>query len=87
MNYQLYTLPNCEKCAEIKEFLKRKEIEYEEINIASGNGRTKFNEVYKKIRERIKRDKDGMVELPIIIGSNDSKVEIICQSFGIKELF
>jgi glutaredoxin len=65
MTYKLFTFPNCGKCNEVKNYLKEKEIKYEEVNAGIGDGRTKFRDFYSKNKEQIKRDESGAIPLPI----------------------
>jgi glutaredoxin len=66
MEYTLFTFPNCEKCREIKNYLKEKQIKYEEINAGLGEGKVKFREFYSENKDKIKREGDGSISLPII---------------------
>jgi len=78
MNYELYTLPNCQECTEIKNFLDDKKINYEEVNAGTGEGRKRFKELFRNHREQIKRENQGIV-LPVLIRRSDSKIEGITQ--------
>ena len=79
MIYEIYTLPNCEKCSEVKQILENKKIPYEEINLGASEGRQKFKEFYKEIRGLIVRDENNMAILPIVIKKDKSKVETMVQ--------
>jgi len=72
MTYTLFTLPNCGKCNEVKNYLKEKEIKYEEINAGMGEGMTKFRDFYSKNKEHIKRNEQGTISLPIL--EHDEKI-------------
>ncbi|VVB82188.1 Uncharacterised protein [uncultured archaeon] len=68
MTYKIFTLKGCHKCEEVKEYLKEKNIPYEEVNIGFGDGKKEFNEFYSKNRDIInqKRTADKTINLPII---------------------
>jgi glutaredoxin len=72
MEYILYSYPNCPKCENVKKYLKEKGIKYEEINAGRGEGREKFRKFYYKNKDRIQREKEGGVSLPIFI--NEGKI-------------
>jgi len=88
MIYEIYTLPNCEKCSEVKEILNKKNVNYEEIDLGMSEGRKKFKEFYKDIRGMIVRDENNMAILPIVIKRDNSKIETLVQgSEDIEKLF
>ncbi len=72
MVYQLFTYPNCHKCADVKKYLKEKKIDYKEINAGLGEGKKIFQEFYVKNRDIIKREENGTISLPILI--EDGKI-------------
>jgi glutaredoxin len=72
MVYTLFTFPNCEKCREIKNYLKEKQVKYEEVNAGLGEGRAKFRDFYSKNKDKIQRENDGAITLPIL--SSDERV-------------
>jgi len=67
MDYKLFTFPNCDKCKKVKEYLKSKEIPYEEINAGIGEGRKQFRELYLQHRDEVERDSSGTMALPILL--------------------
>jgi glutaredoxin len=67
MLYTLYSFPNCSKCEKVKGYLKEKEIKYQEINAGLGEGRINFRDFYFKNKDKIEREKDGAVSLPILL--------------------
>ncbi|MCK9595977.1 hypothetical protein M0R19_02230 [Candidatus Pacearchaeota archaeon] len=67
MGYKIFTLAGCEKCEEVKGYLKKKNFEYEEINAGFGEGLSKLREFYKENRDKIKREKDGTISFPILV--------------------
>ena len=85
MGYELYTMPNCEKCREVKEILKENDMDYHEVNLV-GSGRKAFQEIYRNNKEEITRDSHGIL-LPILIESEGSEIVKIIQGEAIKDLF
>jgi glutaredoxin len=67
MEYALFSYPNCQKCGEVKGYLEKKEIKYKEINAGIGEGRMKFREFYSQNKDRIQRENDGTILLPILL--------------------
>lgn len=65
MEYVLFTYPNCGKCNEVKNYLKEKQIKYEEVNAGLGEGKLKFRSFYSENKDKIQREKDGSIILPI----------------------
>lgn len=63
IEYKLFTVPTCCKCKEVKEYLKKKGIDYEEINA----GQPQFKQFYAKNKEKIKREENGGIALPIFL--------------------
>ena len=78
MNYELYTLPNCEMCEKVKAHLKGAKIVYSEFELGTGAGRNSFSATLKNVRENIERENQG-VSLPVLIGRGDSKIEVVAQ--------
>jgi glutaredoxin len=66
MKYKLFSIKGCEKCEKVKEYLKNKNIDYEEINVGFGEGLVEFREFYDKNRNSIKREDDRTVSFPIM---------------------
>ena len=87
MSYDLYTLPGCHVCTEVKESLKEKgftDSDYNEISL-KGPGRKSFHEIYRENRENIQRDYNGII-LPVLIESNESEIVKILQGDEVKGL-
>ncbi len=82
MVYELYTIPSCKVCSEVKSNLDGRDVGYEEFNFA-GLGRKRFAEVYKKFKGNLRNEK-GAVDFPILVKRNDSKIELIAQGKEIK---
>lgn len=71
MEYTLYSFPNCQKCDEVKKYFKEKGIKYDEINAGLGKGRDEFREFYYKNKNKIQREKDGAVMLPVLVKNGE----------------
>lgn len=78
MNYELYTLPNCEMCEEVKAHLEGANIVYSELGLGTSAGRKSFTANLGDARKDIKRENQGIV-LPVLIRRSDSKIEVIAQ--------
>jgi glutaredoxin len=65
----LYTFPNCDKCSEVKKYLNKKEIPYEEINAGLGIGKKNFRIFYNENKDLIQRN-DGGIILPILFSDS-----------------
>ena len=66
--YKIFTVPNCEKCEEVKSFLKEMKVPMSIFDLKSPEGNKEFRSHYadKSIKSRIKRDHDGALKLPIV---------------------
>lgn len=61
---EVYTLPNCKTCKEVKEYLKSKNVEYEEIDMSVGGN--------KKTIDRKRQFKSiGLKTYPVVIIDDD----------------
>jgi glutaredoxin len=78
MNYDLYTLPNCEMCEKVKAHLEKTNIVYSELELGTSAGRKSFSANLGDARKDIKRENQGIV-LPVLIRRSDSKIEVIAQ--------
>lgn len=78
MNYELYTLPNCNICEEVRGHLKKANIVYSEFGLETNNGRKSFTANLGDMRENIERKDQGIV-LPVLIKRSDSGIEVIAQ--------
>ena len=66
--YKIFTVPNCEKCEEVKSFLKEMKVPMSIFDLKSPEGNKEFRNHYadKSVKSRIKRDHDGALKLPIV---------------------
>jgi ribonucleoside-triphosphate reductase len=65
--YEIYTMPNCDKCQEIKATLSQKAIEGTEYNLSETDGLKKVRNVLRNHRDKIKRNSDGSLPVPIVL--------------------
>lgn len=74
---ELYTLPNCDKCSEVKDYLKSKGILYKEKNAGVGETKREFVEFARAHRE-LKRDEehDGMIAFPVLLTRDNGEIRI-----------
>ncbi len=78
--YTLYTLPNCSKCATVKDLLQREHVDYTEVNLGTPKGMAEFKKLYPNIRDRLKRTDDGGVVLPVLLRRKESDIVAISQT-------
>lgn len=83
--YKVFTVPHCEKCEEVKSFLKERKLPMSIFDLKSPEGNKEFRNYYSKksIKERIKRDHDGALKLPIVFRMK--KDDIVSTAQGIDE--
>jgi len=86
MIYELYTFPHCERCEKVKEILKEKGIDYEEINLGTRVGKRTLGKIYFEICNKLKKDKNNMSVLPILVRKDNSKIEVAQEVEGIEKL-
>ncbi len=63
MDYLLFTYPNCQKCEDMKAFLKGASIAAREYKLEQKEGRLKIREFL----GHIKRDEKGSIILPTLL--------------------
>ena len=83
--YQVYTLPNCEKCHKAVDIFKEKGFEYQEISLTSGDGLKMIRELTRKYKDRILRE-GGSLVLPLITTDNNSEMRIYQGEEGLAKL-
>jgi glutaredoxin len=76
-NYQLFGLPNCEKCSEAKAFLKSIDIKYSEINLGMPTGKKEWGKILVR-GYKPKTDDHGYI-MPILVKSEAAGIETIVQ--------
>ena len=74
MVYELYTVPRCEGCEDVKNFLNGKGISYSVWNLKDRAGSKYFGKVFLQIDGKLKRNiSDNKSLLPILIEVNESR--------------
>ncbi len=63
MEYLLFTFPNCEKCEELKKYLKEANLEVQENNLVLKESKMRIREFL----NYIKRDDTGAIILPSLV--------------------
>ena len=87
MNYDLYTLPGCEKCAEVKATLDVSGVKYREISLENSAGKDALRRVLDEFQRTIERGANRVMRLPVIVRRGDSGIEEISQGAeGLREL-
>ena len=74
--YQVYILPNCEHCHKAIELMKQKNIEFEQISAGVSDGIARFREFYMKQKDKITRDANGTVVLPVVVYQENGSMRI-----------
>jgi len=73
MDYLLFTYPNCQKCEDLKAFLKTESIITYEYKVEQKEGRLKIREFL----GHIKRDEKGSIILPTLILHDNGNVAAV----------
>jgi glutaredoxin len=74
MAYELYTVPKCGGCEEVKNILNEKEIPYETYNLRDPEHKKVFGKVYTQIDGDLKRNvTDNKTILPILVEVDESR--------------
>ena len=83
--YKVFTVPHCEKCEEVKSFLKEKNLPMSIFDLKSPEGNKEFRAHYsnKSVKEMIKRDSDGALKLPIVF--HMKKDDVVSTAQGLDE--
>jgi glutaredoxin len=63
MDYLLFTYPNCQKCTDLKAFMKGAALPAREYKVEEKEGRLKIREFL----AHIKRDEKGAIILPTLV--------------------
>jgi len=69
--FRIFTMPNCEKCANAKEYLNEK-VKGDVVDLGSNEGLMEFRTVYKELKDKIHRNKDGSLPIPTILLYDDN---------------
>ncbi len=74
--YELFTYPSCQKCEEVKAFLKTTPLEGRELDLSLKDGKQRIREYISLIR---RDDKGGMV-LPVLVLKDEDGVQAVLHS-------
>lgn len=75
IEYKLYTLPNCDKCSDVKKIFGEKNIQYAERNLATRDAKLEMGKIIQTY-SGLKRDEQKRLLLPLLLKESDSGVEI-----------
>jgi glutaredoxin len=75
MIYKVYTLPHCEKCENIKEYLATRNIAFEVIDLGDDDGVAALRKIYVKIKDKVQRTEDGQLPIPLLIAFDNNDVK------------
>ena len=89
MEYELYTVPRCDECNEVKGFLDSQGTQYSTLNLRIPNDKKVFGKIYFDIVGQLKKNNQNKTVLPLLVEKNDSGgIERFAQGAeDIKELF
>jgi glutaredoxin len=73
MNYLLFTYPNCQKCEDLKAYLRETGIEARIYKVEEKEGRLKIREFLPSVR----RDDKGSIILPTLVLQEDGAVAAV----------
>lgn len=71
-SYKIFTMPNCCKCADLKEELEKLALTGTIIDAAEDEGVIEIRKTYPKIRDRIKRMESGSFPFPTLLLMDDA---------------
>ncbi len=85
--FRIFSLPNCDKCKSAKEYLNGK-VSGENVDLGSDEGLKEFREVYKELKDKIHRNKDGSLPIPTILlyDAEDKLVTIAHNEEQVKQI-
>jgi len=73
MDYLLFTYPNCEKCEDLKAYLRDKAIDAATFRVEEKDGRMKIREFL----SYVKRDAAGAIILPTLVLRDNGAVAAV----------
>ena len=73
MVYELYTVPRCEGCEDVKNFLNGKGISYDTLNLREENDKKRFGKIYLGIENKLRRTIQNKTILPLLVEVNESR--------------
>ena len=73
MNYLLFTYPNCQKCEDLKVYLRSAELSAETLDVSEKEGRMRI----RAFLPQVKRDEKGSIILPTLICHESDRVAAV----------
>jgi glutaredoxin len=73
MTYELFTYPDCQKCEELKVFLRGSDLQGREFDLVQKEGRLKVRDYL----ALLKRDEKGSLILPILVLKDEAGVKAV----------
>ena len=74
MNYELYTVPKCDGCDDVKNFLNEKGVQYSVYNLREPEHKKYYGKIYSKIDGKLKRNvSDNLALLPLLVEVNENR--------------
>ncbi len=74
--YELFTYPACQKCEDLKAFLKTTDLKGQEFSLVGKEGKQKVRDYLSRLR----RDDKGSLILPILVLRDETGVRAVFQS-------
>ena len=65
--FKIFTMPNCDKCAQAKDALAGFKMQGSIVDLSADAGRTELRQYYKELKNSIKRDSEGQMILPLVL--------------------
>jgi glutaredoxin len=69
--YKLFVMPACDKCTAVKEYLTEKGVPFE-LYVLTDEGMEEFRKYYPQVKEKVTRNEDGSLVIPILLVFDDS---------------
>ncbi len=66
-SYKVFSMPHCEKCEKVKEFLATVSVAGSETSLKDDVGVVEFRKYYKDIKDKIARNEDGSLPIPTVL--------------------
>lgn len=74
MDYKIYTLPHCDKCEAIKDFLKQVNMQVEVVDLGEDDGVAALRKIYIKLKDKVTRTEDGQLPIPLFVAFDAGNV-------------
>lgn len=76
MDFFLFTYPNCNKCEELKNYMKERSLPVEEFSLVQKESKLRI----RNYLPRIKRDEKGSIIIPTLVLSENEEVMMVVNS-------